>query len=165
MLILLTAVDLGLGALFFRIVRMAEVKAAFGIPERVTPIGAIAIGWPKPNDRPLVTQDRRSAPERRRDPPWSLGRGRKRGPGGPRSHGRRCDLNTIRGSSLTGGTGGVNSDAGGRKLARASAAHRAHRDWPSGTVTPRLRVLLVRDSRTAGGLCSCPAAARALRVT
>lgn len=50
--ILLTAVDLGLGALFFGLFRAAEVKAAFGIPERVTPIGAIAVGWPKAKDRP-----------------------------------------------------------------------------------------------------------------
>lgn len=50
--ILLTAVDLGLGALFFGLFRMREVKEAFGIPERVTPIGAIAVGWPKPKDRP-----------------------------------------------------------------------------------------------------------------
>lgn len=50
--ILLTAVDLGLGALFFGIFRMKEFKEAFGVPERVTPIGAIAVGWPKPKDRP-----------------------------------------------------------------------------------------------------------------
>ena len=52
MVVLLTAVDLGLGALLFGIFRMQEFKVAFGIPERVTPIGAIAIGWPKPTDRP-----------------------------------------------------------------------------------------------------------------
>lgn len=52
MIILLTAVDLGLGALFFGIFRMAEFKEAFGVPERVTPIGAIAIGYPKAADRP-----------------------------------------------------------------------------------------------------------------
>ena len=50
--ILLTAVDLDLGALFFGIFSMKEFKEAFGIPEQVTPIGAIAIGWPKPKDRP-----------------------------------------------------------------------------------------------------------------
>ena len=52
MIVLLTAVDLGLGALFFGNFRMPEFKQTFGIPERVTPIGAIAIGWPKPKDRP-----------------------------------------------------------------------------------------------------------------
>ncbi len=50
--VLLTAVDLGLGALFFGIFRTSEFKEAFGVPERVTPIGAIAIGWPKPKDKP-----------------------------------------------------------------------------------------------------------------
>jgi nitroreductase len=50
--VLLTAVDLGLGALFFGIFRMNEFKETFGIPDRVTPIGAIAIGWPKPQDKP-----------------------------------------------------------------------------------------------------------------
>ncbi|MBU6423046.1 MAG: nitroreductase family protein [Chloroflexi bacterium] len=64
MLILLSAVDLGLGALFFGIFRMRELKEAFGIPERVTPIGAIAIGHPKPYDRPspsIETVGRRPA--------------------------------------------------------------------------------------------------------
>lgn len=64
MLVLLTAVDLGLGALFFGIFRTSEFKAAFGIPDRVTPIGAIAIGYPKPHDRPspsIKTVGRRPA--------------------------------------------------------------------------------------------------------
>lgn len=52
MLILLTSVDLGLGALFFGISHLKEFKEAFAIPERVTPIGAIAVGHPKPSDRP-----------------------------------------------------------------------------------------------------------------
>jgi nitroreductase len=52
MVVLLTAVDLGLGALFFGIFRMKEFKDAVGIPDEVTPIGAIAIGHPKPTDRP-----------------------------------------------------------------------------------------------------------------
>lgn len=52
MIVLLTAVDLGLGALFFGIRRIPDFRKAFGVPERVTPIGAIAIGWPSPDDRP-----------------------------------------------------------------------------------------------------------------
>lgn len=52
MSVLLTAVDLGLGALFFGISRMAELKATFAVPERISPIGAIAIGRPKAVDRP-----------------------------------------------------------------------------------------------------------------
>ena len=61
--ILLTAVDLGLGALLFGIFRMKEFKEAFGVPDRVTPIGAIAIGYAKSTDRPspsIKTVGRRS---------------------------------------------------------------------------------------------------------
>ncbi len=39
-------------------------------------------------------------------------------------------------------------------------SHRALKDWPAGGSTPRLRLLLVRDCRSAGGLCACSAAAR-----
>ncbi len=47
LLMLLTAVDAGLGALFFGIFpnRMARFRDAFGVPDPYTPIGAIAIGW------------------------------------------------------------------------------------------------------------------------
>jgi nitroreductase len=51
MLILLTAVDARLGALFFGVRRHAELKAAYGVPDRATVIGAIAIGHPAA-DRP-----------------------------------------------------------------------------------------------------------------
>jgi len=46
MLILLTAVDEGLGALFFRIrdEHLDTFRAAFGVPPAFTPIGAIAVG-------------------------------------------------------------------------------------------------------------------------
>jgi nitroreductase len=53
MLALLAAVDAGLGALFFGIGDQAEVnrfKEVFGLPERVDPIGAIAIGHAAPVD-------------------------------------------------------------------------------------------------------------------
>ncbi|HKW77534.1 MAG TPA: nitroreductase family protein [Candidatus Limnocylindria bacterium] len=50
--ILLTAVDAGLGALFFGVFDQAALKAAFGIPDEYTAIGTIAIGHPRPNDRP-----------------------------------------------------------------------------------------------------------------
>lgn len=48
LLILQTVVDQGLGACFFGIPpdRLAAVKAAFGIPARFDPIGAITIGHP-----------------------------------------------------------------------------------------------------------------------
>ena len=46
LLILQTAVDEGLGALFFGIPpdKTASFKAAFGVPEEYTPVGAITIG-------------------------------------------------------------------------------------------------------------------------
>jgi nitroreductase len=52
MLILLTAVDLGLGALFFGIFRGAQdLMDAHGVPEGYRPIGAIALGHPTPGER------------------------------------------------------------------------------------------------------------------
>ena len=51
MLALLTVVDLGLGALFFGVRDPAALRAAFGVPDGLDPIGAIAIGYPAP-DRP-----------------------------------------------------------------------------------------------------------------
>jgi len=50
--ILLTAVDAGLGAVFFGISDQATLRATFGIPAEYTAIGTIAIGHAKPNDRP-----------------------------------------------------------------------------------------------------------------
>jgi nitroreductase len=52
MLILLTAVDLGLGALFFGIFRGAQVlMEALGVPEGYGPIGAMAVGHPTSGER------------------------------------------------------------------------------------------------------------------
>ena len=50
MLILLAAVDEGLGALFFGIfpTLMDQFRAQFGVPEEYLPIGAVAIGHPDP---------------------------------------------------------------------------------------------------------------------
>ena len=55
LLILLTVVDEGLGAVYFGIVpeAVAEFRAAFGVPDDYEPIGAIAIGYdaePAPRD-------------------------------------------------------------------------------------------------------------------
>lgn len=58
MLQLLTAVDEGLGALYFGIVpeNVAPFKAAFGVPDAYEPIGAIAIGY----DAELTPRDLRA---------------------------------------------------------------------------------------------------------
>ena len=51
MLMLLTAVDAGLGALFFGFLpeRVDAFRAAFGVPPAFRPIGAIALGYPAPD--------------------------------------------------------------------------------------------------------------------
>lgn len=46
MLMMLAAVDEGLGTLFFGVRQAAAVRKAFGIPDAFTPIGALAIGHP-----------------------------------------------------------------------------------------------------------------------
>lgn len=52
MLILLTAVDLGLGALFFAIFEGEEaLMASLGVPQGYRPIGAIAVGHPSEGER------------------------------------------------------------------------------------------------------------------
>ena len=50
--ILLTAVDAGLGAVFFGVRDQDELRRTYGIPDEFTAIGVIAVGHPKPNDRP-----------------------------------------------------------------------------------------------------------------
>jgi nitroreductase len=72
MLTLLATVDEDLGALFFGLFEHERaVKEAFGIPDDRRPIGAIAIGYPDPADRPS-----RSASRPRRDPTDAIHRGR-----------------------------------------------------------------------------------------
>jgi nitroreductase len=52
MLILLTAVDLGLGALFFGIFQGENaLMDALGVPSGFRPIGAIAVGYPTAGER------------------------------------------------------------------------------------------------------------------
>lgn len=60
-LILLTAVDAGLGALFFRVFRPDEVRGAFGVPAGFEPVGAVAVGHPAP-DRPSASLRRGRRP-------------------------------------------------------------------------------------------------------
>ena len=53
LLMLLTATDLGLGALFFGIPRHErELMAELGVPDGYRPVGAVAIGWPAGDDAP-----------------------------------------------------------------------------------------------------------------
>jgi nitroreductase len=61
MLVLLTAVDAGLGALFFGITDADALRAAFGVPPDRAPIGAIAIGYPAA-DRPSASLRRGRRP-------------------------------------------------------------------------------------------------------
>ena len=62
MLILMTAVDAGLGAVFFGISDQARFRETFGVPEELTAIGTIAIGYAKPNDRPSPSLKRGHRP-------------------------------------------------------------------------------------------------------
>jgi nitroreductase len=53
LLMLLTAVDEGLGACFFSVPthRLAAYRAEFGVPEALMPIGAMTVGYPAPSPR------------------------------------------------------------------------------------------------------------------
>ena len=55
LLMLLTAVDQGLGACFFGIPkeRLDAVRHAFGVPSEYSPIGAISVGYPQEPPRDL----------------------------------------------------------------------------------------------------------------
>jgi len=51
-MILLTSVDLGLGALFFGIFASEQaLMDVFGVPAGYRPIGAIAVSYPTPDER------------------------------------------------------------------------------------------------------------------
>ncbi len=66
MLILLTAVDLGLGALFFGIFQgETALMDALGVPDGYRPIGAIALGHPTAGERskPELSTGRRPGGE------------------------------------------------------------------------------------------------------
>ena len=51
MLLLLAAVDEGLAAGFFGVHRLEGLSAALGVPEDVTPIGVVTLGYPAPDRR------------------------------------------------------------------------------------------------------------------
>jgi nitroreductase len=66
LLMLLTAVDEGLGACFFGIPPefTDAYRAAFGVPEEFTPIGAVTVGYPAPDRRsPSLRRGRRPVEE------------------------------------------------------------------------------------------------------
>jgi nitroreductase len=65
LLILLTAVDEGLGALYFGIPpeSVAPFRAAFGVPDDHEPIGAIALGYDAETERRDLSGRRRPADE------------------------------------------------------------------------------------------------------
>jgi nitroreductase len=66
MLILLTAVDASLGAVFFGIPpeKIDAFRARFGVPPELHPIGTVAVGYAKPHDRPSPSLKRGHRPVR-----------------------------------------------------------------------------------------------------
>lgn len=78
LLILQTATDAGLGGCFFGLVREAEVRREFGIPDRYDPVGVITLGHPAP---PAPEgKGAQGSPARRARRPWqdAVHRGRWR---------------------------------------------------------------------------------------
>jgi nitroreductase len=67
LLMLLTAVDEGLGACFFGVPpeRVDDVRAAFGVPTEFRPVGCLSIGYPGSDDRrsPSLRRGRRPVEE------------------------------------------------------------------------------------------------------
>ncbi len=56
----LTAVDAGLGSLFFGVFEVARFREAFGVPQGYTPVGALAVGHPRPDEpSPSLARGRR----------------------------------------------------------------------------------------------------------
>lgn len=66
LLALLTAVDAGLGALFFSVHAVDRFRAAFGVPDQLEPTGVVAVGYPRPDaDRPSPSLARGHRPPER----------------------------------------------------------------------------------------------------
>jgi nitroreductase len=79
LLMLLGAVDAGLGACFFGIppAYTATYRAAFGVPDAYTPIGAVSIGYPVPDRRsPSLKRGRRPVADVVHRGRWGLAEGR-----------------------------------------------------------------------------------------
>ena len=62
LLMLMTAVDSGLGSVFFGISDQAKFRETFGVPDELTAIGTVAIGYAKPKDRPSPSLKRGHRP-------------------------------------------------------------------------------------------------------
>ena len=62
MLVLMTAVDAGLGAVFFGVSDQAKFRETFGVPDELTAIGTIAVGYAKAVDRPSPSLKRGHRP-------------------------------------------------------------------------------------------------------
>lgn len=59
MLLLLGLAEEGLGALFFALRKpAAPLLARVGVPEGWEPLGAVALGWPSPEDKPATSASR-----------------------------------------------------------------------------------------------------------
>lgn len=63
MLVLLAAVDEGLGALFFTIFEAEAFRRAFAIPSDYTPVGGLAVGHPLPDEASRSARRRRRPDE------------------------------------------------------------------------------------------------------
>jgi len=64
LLALLSAVDAGLGALFFRVFDPEALRAEFAIPERFVPVGTVALGFPLADEpSPSLARGRRPPSE------------------------------------------------------------------------------------------------------
>jgi hypothetical protein len=55
-------IDTGLGAVCFGISDQAKLRETFGVPQELTAIGTIAIGYAKPHDRPSLSLKRGHRP-------------------------------------------------------------------------------------------------------
>ena len=64
LLMLLTAVDAGLGALFFAVSDHDGLRHDFGVPDEWTPVGVVAVGHPRPDEpSPSLARGRRPLEE------------------------------------------------------------------------------------------------------